>query len=81
MGKAKMKLGTAGCLGLLVLLGAVGMCGQCSADQMAAPAATVMPRGTNPAVRATSSPSMTPATPLIKASSTPPMLSTSVTRV
>ena len=79
MGKAKMKLGTVGCLGLSVLLGAVWVCGQCSADQMAAPAATVAPRGTSPTVRATLLPSLTPATPLVKASSTSPTLSTSAT--
>ena len=72
-----MKLGAGGCLGLLVLLGAVWMSGQCSAEQIAAPAATVLSRGTNPTVRATSAPGQTPETPLVKASSTSPMLSIS----
>ena len=38
-----MKLGVGGCLGMLVLLGAVWT-GQCSAEQMVAPAATVVSR-------------------------------------
>ena len=74
-----MKLGAGGCFGLLVLLGAVWMSGQCSAQQMAAPAATVLSTAASPTVRATSAPSLTPATPLVKASSTSPTLSTSDT--
>ena len=46
---------------------------------MASPAAILVPRVTSPTVHATSSPSLTPATPLVKASSTPPTLSTSAT--
>ena len=73
-----MKLGAGGCFGMLVLLGAVWT-GQCSAEQLAAPAATLVPRATSPVVRATSSSSLTPATPLVKASSALPTLTASAT--
>jgi endonuclease YncB( thermonuclease family) len=78
MGKVKMKLGAGVCFGMLVLLGAVWT-GQCGAEQLAAPAAIVLSRVTSPTVRATSAPSLTSATPLVKASRTSSVLSTSDT--